>query len=127
MATVAPTTPLVNPVLPIAPVQYSQRYMNTLNNVLNLYFNRLTLQLNKKPTFDIAGLVLVQFTGNSTGTAGQTFTSVLLGNAGTATLKTVAVANAVLATSGYTIVGNVLTITAAIAALANIKVQLTFT
>ena len=118
---------VINPVLPIPPRQYSTIYMNTLTNVLTLYFNRLTLQLNQKSVFSVSGVSLFQFTGNATGTAGQTFTSVLLGNSAAATFRAVAVNNAVLASTSYTIVGNVLTITIAIAIAANIKVQLTFT
>ena len=120
------STTITNPTLPIAPVRYSPTYMNTYNKTLDLYFSKLTLALNRKQVFAVTGVTIVQFTGNATGTSGQTFTSVLLGNSGTATLVTVAVNNVVLASSQYTIVGNTLTITIAIAASANIKVQLTF-
>jgi len=44
---------VASPNLPLAPIQYDQQYIDQLNNVLRLYFNRVDLILDQLKTDNI--------------------------------------------------------------------------
>ena len=41
---------VASPNLPLAPIQYERQYIDQLNNVLRLYFNRVDLILDQQET-----------------------------------------------------------------------------
>jgi hypothetical protein len=47
--------PVVPPNLPLAPIEYSAPATNTFSNVLRLYFNRLSTNLNSLTGSVLAG------------------------------------------------------------------------